>query len=87
MDRLLDSFVHLIFKQVSLFELSFMLLSSQVLLASPLLILLHYNLHFLMGCLWKANHHNGSFPLPIFPKKNKIKKNNYMLITNLQEGK
>jgi hypothetical protein len=41
-----------------------------------------------MGCLWKANHHNGSSPLPIFPEKmeNKNKDKHYMLITNSEEG-
>jgi hypothetical protein len=35
--------------------------------------------------LWKANHHNGSFPLPIFPKRqNKIKKD---MFTKFTKGK
>jgi hypothetical protein len=33
-----------------------------------------------MGYLWKVNHHNGSLPLSILPKRMK-KKNKDMLIT------
>jgi hypothetical protein len=69
MDRLLDSFIHRSSSKAALFELS-SLQTSQVLLASPLLTTTFI---VLMGCLWKANHHNGSFPLPILPKKDKIK--------------
>jgi hypothetical protein len=57
--------------------------------SSPCLPLDHSSLQpsFLMGFLWKANHHNGLFPLPIFQKRqNKNKNKHYMLITNLQKG-
>jgi len=41
-------------------------------LASPPFLIMTFI--FLMGFLWKANHHNDSFPLPILQKKkDKIK--------------
>jgi hypothetical protein len=40
----------------------------------------------LMDFPWKANHHNGSFPLPTLPKRqNRIKIKRICLLQNLQK--